>query len=74
MTVGGSSHAHTREKLLAGVASFPRSSAGRSMMREAYELMFMRHPAEATQVSDVDWDAVAGQLNDILESRGRSNG
>lgn len=44
------------------------------MMREAYELSFMRHPAEATRVSDVDWDAVAGKLNNALQGRGRGNG
>ncbi|MBA8820680.1 hypothetical protein BRY73_23930 [Ochrobactrum sp. P6BS-III] len=67
-------HAHAREKLLAGAARFPCTAGGRSIMREAYEFSFMPHPAEATRVSDVDWDAVAGQINDILEGRGRSNG
>jgi len=57
------SHAHAREKLLSGVARFPCTAAGRAMMSEAYELAFMRKPAEPMKIADLNWDVLAGKLS-----------
>lgn len=60
------SHAHAREKLLSSAARFPRTSGGRALMREAYELSFMRSPHETTEISGINWDDLAGKLSFAL--------
>lgn len=52
-------HAHAREKLLSGVARFPRTAAGRSLLREAYELSFMRRRTDCEPIHALDWDHLA---------------
>lgn len=62
-------HAHARENLLSGVARFPRTASGRSMMREAYQLSFMRHPSDPVPIMALDWDVLAEKLSLALMRR-----
>ncbi len=55
-------HAHAREGLLTGVAHFPRTVAGRTLLREAYELSFMRRRTECGPIHALDWDHLAISL------------
>lgn len=52
-------HEHAREDLFSGVARFPRTADGRAMMREAYELSFMRRRTDCEPIHALDWDHLA---------------
>ncbi len=59
MKVSGKSPAIATGKLMASVAPFPRTAAGRSLLREAYELSFMRKRTDCEPIHALDWDHLA---------------
>lgn len=59
MRAGVKSPAIATAKLMASVAHFPRTTAGRSLLREAYELSFMRRRTDCEPIHALDWDHLA---------------
>lgn len=60
-----------RKNTLPDVAIFPRTAAGRAMMREAYKLSFMQRQEDKVKISSLDWDVMASKLQPALSKGSR---